>query len=801
MNKYLLTVIGILIFSAIHAQIITVYNGENNRPLELVTLWSENPKTSAITNAKGQADISSFEGAEEIKIRLLGFEEKNISYSELSAVEWKVYIFPNNISLNQVVVSATRWDEFQKDVPAKVTGITPRDISLQNPQTTADVLGTSGEVFIQKSQQGGGSPMIRGFATNRLLIAVDGVRMNNAIFRSGNLQNVISIDPFTLERTEVLFGPGSVIYGSDAIGGVMSFQTITPQFSLSDQPLVTGKAATRYSSANNEFTGHVDAQVGWKKWAFATSISQFNYGDLRMGSNGPEEYLRPEYVVRIDSTDRVIANDDPLVQKHTGFSQSNVMQKVRFRPNAKWDFQYGFHYSETSDYDRYDRLIRYRNGSPRSAEWYYGPQIWMMNNLNINYNANNAWFDQMDVRLAHQQFEESRNDRDFGDDILNRRLEEVTALSANLDFRKFFGDRHELYYGAEAVFNDVQSTGMFTDISDGSMGDAPSRYPNSTWGSYAAYLNYQFQASEKISYRAGVRYNQYLLNANFDTAFYNFPFQTAEINNGAVSGSLGVMYHPSERWSISANLSTGFRAPNIDDIGKVFDSEPGSVVVPNPDLSAEYAYNAEVGIAHILGNSVKIDATAFYTLLDNALVRRDFLLNGNDSIFYDGELSNVQAIQNAAQARVYGFQVGIEVKLARGLELSSRYNIQKGEEELDDGSTSPLRHAAPGFGLTRINYRVQNLTLEGNVQYSGAMRFEDLPFGEADKDFIYAIDENGNPYSPAWYMVNFKAMYQLSDIWTLSGGLENITDQRYRPYSSGLVAPGRNFILSLRAQF
>ena len=801
MNKYLLTVLGTLLFSAVHAQIITVYNGENNRPLELVTLWSENPKTSAITNSKGQANIASFEDADEIKIRLLGFEEKNMSYAELKAVEWKVYIFPNNISLNQVVVSATRWDEFQKDVPAKVTGISPRDISLQSPQTTADVLGTSGEVFIQKSQQGGGSPMIRGFATNRLLIAVDGVRMNNAIFRSGNLQNVISIDPFTLERTEVLFGPGSVIYGSDAIGGVMSFQTITPQFSLGDQPLVSGKAVSRYASANREFTGHVDLQVGWKKWAIATSLSQFNYGDLRMGSKGPEEYLRPEYVVRIDSMDRVISNSDPQIQKHTGYSQSNLMQKVRFRPNDQWDFEYGFHYSETSDYDRYDRLIRYRNGMPRSAEWYYGPQVWVMNNLSINHNANSDWFDQMDIRLAHQEFRESRNDRDFGDDVLNRREEEVIALSANMDFRKFIGERHEVYYGIEAVWNDVNSTGSFENISTGDIGNAPSRYPMSTWGSYAAYLNYQFEATEKISYRAGIRYNQYALNASFDTTFYNFPFQSAQINNGAVSGSFGVMYHPREKWSISANLSTGFRAPNIDDIGKVFDSEPGSVVVPNPNLAAEYAYNAEIGVAHILGTSVKIDGTAFYTLLNNALVRRDFTLNGNDSIFYDGEWSNVQAIQNAAQARVYGIQVGLEAKISRGLEFSTRYNIQKGVEELDDGSTSPLRHAAPWFGITRLNYRIQNLTIELNTQYSGAMKYEDLPFGEADKDFIYATDQNGNPYSPAWYTLNFKAMYQLNDIWMISTGIENITDQRYRPYSSGLVAPGRNFILSLRAQF
>ena len=128
-------------------------------------------------------------------------------------------------------------------------------------------LGSSGEVFIQKSQMGGGSPMIRGFSTNRILIVVDGVRMNNAIYRSGNLQNVISIDASTIENTEVIFGPGSVIYGSDAVGGVMSFNTILPRLSSVDEWEYSGNIMSRLSSANKEKTGHFDFQSEVKSGA------------------------------------------------------------------------------------------------------------------------------------------------------------------------------------------------------------------------------------------------------------------------------------------------------------------------------------------------------------------------------------------------------------------------------------------------------------------------------------------------------------------------------------------------------
>ena len=252
---------------------------------------------------------------------------------------------------------------------------------------------------------------------------------------------------------------------------------------------------------------------------------------------------------------------------------------------------------------------------------------------------------------------------------------------------------------------------------------------------------------------------------------------------------------------LSANFGTAFRSPNVDDIGKIFDSEPGAVTVPNPDLKAEYAYNFDLGVARVFGNFAKIDLTAYYTILQNALVRRDYQLNGHDSILYEGEMSKVQAIQNAAKANVYGLQAGLELKLPAGFSLSSDLNIQVGEEELDDGTTSASRHAAPLFGMTRLNYKADHLNLQFYVAYQGERKFEDLALEEQSKDEIYAKDANGNNYSPAWCTLNLKAMYALSETFTLSAGLENMTDRRYRMYSSGISAPGRNFILGLRANF
>jgi len=803
MKYYILLCLSLLGWQWSMAQVVSIMDKETQAPLAYVTLQSDDPRAVAITNNDGQANLTSFVGAEQIQIRSMGYETLLRSYEDLAADDFRVFLERTNLNLDGIVISASRWRQQMNNIPSSITTISPEEVALQNPQTAADLLATSGKVFIQKSQQGGGSPMIRGFATNRLIYTVDGVRMNTAIFRGGNVQNVINLDPFATESTEVLFGPGSVIYGSDAIGGVMSFQTLTPQLSLSEEVLVSGKAVARYATANQEHTGHFDLNLGWKKWALTTSFTSWSYDHLRQGSNGPEEYLKDYFVQRQNGQDVLIQEDDPLLQRPSAYDQMNIMQKVRFKPNEDWDFQYGFHYSETSPYGRYDRHNRMRNGTARYAEWKYGPQSWMMNNLSISHQADQPYYDQMTLRLAQQSFGESRISRDLNDPNREIREEQVDAYSANLDFTKSLNPKNTLFYGLEYVQNDVFSNGYNEDIETGSQTDGADRYPQATWRSLAVYINDEFRVNQRTTIQAGLRYNQFLMDVDFsgNADYYPFPFSRAEINNGALTGSLGAVYRPADSWVLRANFGTGFRSPNVDDIGKVFDSEPGAVVVPNPDLEAEYAYNFDLGMTKVFGERVKLDITGFYTLLDNALVRRASQLNGRDSILYDGLMSEVQTLQNAAVATVYGVQAGLEVKLPAGFSFSSDLNFQRGEEELDDGRISASRHAAPFFGLSRLSYRHRKLDLQIYTIYQGEQSHENLAVSERGKDEIYALDNNGNTYAPAWYTLNFKAAYSLTEKIRLTGGLENITDQRYRPYSSGISGAGRNFILALSAKF
>lgn len=805
--KQILSVALLLFTLVTTAQTITIVDKTTRETIPGVIVFSNQPKLSSASNSKGQVDISSYKTADTIFFKIVGYATVTSDYKTLESKKFKLELSESPISLGAITVSSNRWEEDKIETPNRIEKISKKNIAFQNSQTSADVLETSGYVFIQKSQLAGGSPNLRGFATNRVMIVVDGIRMNNAIFRSGNLQNVISIDASSIESTEILFGPGAVMYGSDAIGGVMDFHTLKPKTTQdsSGKASITGSAFGRYSSANTEKTGHLDFNIGLKKFAFLTSVTYSDYDDLRTGTYGNNYFLRPSYVETIDGKDSMFVNNDSTLQVGSGFSQLNLMQKILFQPNKNFEIEYAFHYSATSNAPRYDRLYldANANGVLDNAEWYYGPQKWMMNRLGIISTKKTKVYDQFRVTLAMQNYEESRNDRRFNNKKLRNQTETVDAYSLNVDLDKKLNEKATLFYGLEGVYNLVGSKANRIHIETLVEEPTNTRYPDgSTWQAYGAYLNLKYKLNPKWIANVGARYTQYMITADFDTTLFPFPFMHAENSNGALNGSFGIVFNPNTTWQLYLNASTGFRAPNIDDMGKVFDSQPGTVVVANANLKPEYAYNAEIGTVKTLGRFVKIDVAGYYTLLKDAMARATFQYNGQDSIMYDGQMSQVMAIQNITQAYVYGIQGGVEISFGKGIGLKSTISYQKGEEQSEDSLIYyPKPHVAPLFGSTHLTYLAKKIRLDLYAMYNSKMDYKDLPLVDRTDNAPFAKDANGLPFVPGWYTLNFKAGYYVNKFVSVNAGIENITDQLYRPYSSGISSPGRNFILSLKAQF
>jgi hemoglobin/transferrin/lactoferrin receptor protein len=706
-----------------------------------------------------------------------------------------------SINIDEIVIGANKFDENKRNIVQPIQLIKKKDIQWIMPQNTGLLLEQTGNVFVQKSQMGGSSPVIRGFEANRIQMVIDGVRMNNAVYRSGHLQNVITIDNNMLESVEVLYGAGSTLYGSDALGGVIVFNSLKPQFSGDKKMNTKANAMVRYSSANNEMTGHVDVNLGGKKLASITSITFSQFGDLKKGANNTSGYdslgLRTEYVERVGNVDSIMTNNNPNLQKQSGYSQVDIMEKLLYQQNDKISHGLNLQYSNSSDVPRYDRLTDRRSGKLRWAEWYYGPQERLMASYQFNAKNLGGAFDEIKAGVNYQLIEESRNQRERGKNGLQSRVENIGVLGYNVDLRKLMG-KHELTIGTDGQYNTVKSTATETDIVTGDVKPIDTRYPDggSTMYLGAVYAQHIFKISDKLVLNDGVRVSYVSLNSKFtDKTFFPFPYSEASQQNTALSGNLGLVFMPGKNWRFTLGGSTGFRAPNVDDIGKVFESAAGTqLVVPNPGLKPEYTYTGDLGIAFFVNDKVKIEMNGFYTLFKNAMVLDKFTLNGSDSIVYDGNATAVVAYQNKAEAYIYGMNAAVTVKIVKGLSLYSTINYTYGRFS-DPGAPTevPLDHIPPVFGKTSVMYQVGKFSGEVFALYNGWKRIADYnPFGEDNQQ--YATPDG----MPSWYTLNLRAGYKINRYLGVQVAVENILDQSYRNFASGINAPGRNFVVSLR---
>jgi hemoglobin/transferrin/lactoferrin receptor protein len=708
------------------------------------------------------------------------------------------------VELNEIVISANKAEEKKANIPYMVEVIKSKDIELLNPQTSADMLMNTGAVFVQKSQQGGGSPVLRGFEASRVLIVVDGVRMNNAIYRAGHLQDVITLDPSMLDRTEIVFGPSSTMYGSDALGGVMHFYTKKPLFG-DEKMLVKGNSYVRWSSANNEKTGHLDVNLGWKKFASLTSVSYSNFGDLRAGNNRDYIYdagfTRDWYVETINGVDSVIDNEDRNIQVGSGYSQYDILQKFAFMQNENVIHTLNLQYSNSSDINRYDRLTEWSSGKPKFAEWYYGPQTRMMASLNSLFRSDGKLYDRMNLILSWQSISQDRINRRYRNNNKTFQMEDVSVYSLNADLMKFIGEKHELNYGLEGTFNDVTSTAKTVNIVTQAESPAATRYPSggSTMSTYAAYVSHRWKISDKLILSDGIRFNASSLNASFtDTTFFPFPFDEIEQKSTALTGNIGLVIKPTATWKLSILASTGFRTPNVDDLTKIFDSSPGKLVVANPDLKPENAYNGEISIEKtIYNNMARFSFTGWYTKLVNAMVVKDFQYNGTDSVMYNGTMSKVQAVQNADDAYIKGITGTFEADFNEHFSFLTTATYTYGRyHDAKNDTIIPLDHVPPAFGKTSLIFRTNKITTEFYVLYNGWKLLKDYsPSGEDNLQYATAYG------MPSWMTLNVKATWQVIKNFSAQAGVENIMDTHYRVFASGISSAGRNLVVTLRGNF
>lgn len=732
--------------------------------------------------------------------------------------------------MENIVISGSKFAEKKKNIIQKIDIITLKDIKKANAQNMGDLLISTGNVFVQKSQQGGSSPVIRGFEASRVLLVVDGVRMNNAIYRSGHLQNIITVDQNMLERVEVLQGPSSTLYGSDALGGAVHMMTRDPKLSADGKKVnFSSNTMTRFSTVNAEKTIHADVNIGGKKWGSLTSFTHSNFGDMRMGKNDMKGFegfgTRPFYIKPFDGVngDTIIRNNNERIQRYSGYSQTDIMQKVIFRPAENTTHMLNFQLSTSSDVPRYDRLQDIRNGRLRFASWYYGPQKRKMLSYHFKHRSAGGLFQEYNAVASYQDIEESRITREYKRyDRLDKRLEKIKVAGLTIDARRKTL-KNEIITGIDIQLNDLTSVGTRTNMLTNQVSTLDSRYPNgkNNMNLAAIYIQHLRKIKGgKWVLNEGLRY-QYsgLFSSIADNSFFQLPFTEINQRNSAITGNIGLIYNTGKDSRIRLGYASGFRAPNIDDLSKIFESSTSArqVVIPNPNLRPEYTHNADLGWNQSIGQNLSLDLSVYYTRFTNAIVKAPFQLNGEDSILYYNVRSQVLASQNSNNANVWGGSIELNGRWGKYWKANGSINLVKGQFETNNNTlttlyqrqpngtyalvktianSKPLDHIPPTFGKVSLAYEKEKWYAELFLIYNGWKRLDQYnPDGEDNAQ--YATDQG----TPAWQTLNLRAGYSIGKNWQLQAACENMLDLNYRYFASGFSAGGRNLMICLRGSF
>jgi len=813
-------IIPLVFFSTLSfAQQITVKDENTNENLPDVVIFNESKSQSIITDLDGVVDLSLFSSDENIFFQLLGYSTLEILKIEVLNGTI-IYLQSESQNLEEVILSVARSESNVNQIAEKVSVIKSEDLFLSSPASGAELLELSPGVRVQKSQGGGGSPIIRGFEANRVLIVVDGVRMNNAIYRSGHLQNSITIDPNNIERAEVIFGSSSVGYGSDALGGVIHYYTKSPILKGSEK--IKSSFTSNYTSANQGLSNNFITNYSSENWGSITSLSISKFGDIKMGEtrdHGFDEWgLTPLYSEnsRYSYYSQPSTNSNENVQKNTGYSQVDLFQKFLIKLGDTNLLNINIQFSESSDIDRFDQLSITKGNSLKFSEWYYGPQKRLLISPSLKIFPNRKFMKKGVITFGFQKINESRIKRRFN--ALNRshQIEDLQVFSLNGDFDTSLNDAHSISYGVESTYNynyskaydqiiEIQGdkiTGLSKKFA------IPTRYPSngSSYTSFASYVNWSWNMSEFFTFNIGTRLTFTGLKASWnDIISVNPQLSEVTLNSEALTSTVSIKLRPSKRVQINTVLSSGFRNPNIDDIGKIRENN-GLLVVPNTFLKPEYAYNLDLGIDfRSLNNRNYISLRGFSTIISRHIGRDEYVVYSDittpdlSTVIYNGEEVTTISNKNLGNRFIHGFSIDGFSQINNNLKFDYGITYTEGDKNETYG---PLPSISPLFGSIALSYSKRGLNLKAMYKFSEAKSPGEYSFGGEDglDETPFTINSEGLLNylgTPKWSDLSIYGSKNISSTVTLRIGLTNVFDTHYRTFASGISAPGRSFQLGL----
>ena len=642
------------------------------------------------------------------------------------------------IKLDSIVVKNRISIKHKQLLPYSITQVLTEDLKLGNFRTTPEALIGGSGVFIQKTNHGGGAPFIRGLTGNQTLLLIDGIRINNATFRYGPNQYLNNIDLFTIEQIDVFKGTGSVEYGSDAIGGAIHLQSILPNYATKSS--WKAKMLLKYVGQDMEKTTRSSIQYAQKNMAIQIGLTSRNFGDLVGGKNvgvqTPSGYtetgLDSKLRIKIADNSEIIFSSQVLIQKNVPIYHKVLLENFKINQ------------------------IAWQEKQIHAIKWIK--------------QTNNKYFSKIQVTQSFQHAKEERESNKLNSSSFKFEKDEVNTLGTSVDILSNPNKQWHINSGIDYYADAISSLLTDRNLTTGILVNKRGLYPDqSKYNSFSVFHLHKFDLN-KWHFEGGLRWNKFKIQL-FDSSI-----GAVELQPSALVGNGGVSYKINKTSQIFSSISSGYRAPNIDDLGTLgivdFRYE-----VPTKNLAPEKSVHYELGYKYYT-KGIQFGVSGFYLNLKDIITRQK--VTGSYINGYQ-----VYSKQNADKSYIYGFETNLQYTINSALCWSSNLTYTYGQNRTRH---EPMRRIPPMFGQQMLVWKNQKTQVQLSHQFAGKQ--DRLAQGDKDDN---RIGPNG---TPKWNVFNLNYQHQFDHLSIQIGGI-NLLNEKYKTHGSGIYGMGRTYSLQL----
>ncbi len=654
-------------------------------------------------------------------------------------------------SIDNIVVIASKKKQSIENLSTAVSVVTKAEILEKNITLLPDLLREEAGVYIQQTTPGQGIPIIRGLKGSENIHLIDGMRLNTAFFRNSPNQYLALVDPFMTEQIEIIRGPASVLYGGDALGGVLNVITYSPDFSGS-QWQKQGELFFSYDSADEKTLSHLAFDTGNEKIATTIGLSYQDIGTRTIG--GGSEVPFTSYTSRAFNNKWVI----------------NLSEDK----NIKLDIQY-LTQPATPRVD--DLVVGYGQSEPDSSLFLFTPNQRQFVHLSYADSVAARAYDHASYDIAWQLIKDHRIKSAFDSDALSKEQNESSLFSIQSSFDKQIGNNHEVVYGFDYYYDTINSAKQ--NINDGIITINDPRFPDDSTMRHLGFFADATKHFENQDVTFGLRYSDYQIDLNSPDVVSDI------LNLEDLTWHAGWLYHIDNSNKLFANLGRGFRPPNIFDLGQVGERPGNRFNIINTNIKPETVHTLDIGWKHF-GSTWFIDVALFYSKYNDKITSVE-----------TGDLTDlgqfVVQSQNINDVNLYGLESNIKYRFVDGSEFKAVLNYTWGEEKSNDFIEAADR-IPPLNGFIGYSKPINDKwTINPKIIYAST---QDRLSARDIRD--PRIHPNG---TGGFVTYNVYANWKPSGTINVRLGFENLFDKKYREHGSGLEGAGRNFHASINYLF